>query len=170
VKACNGSKSPFTHFIKILSNYALLLLISWADWKWVPLRVHIIFGKEKYRQGQGLKNIGHFQALVFVCHLESRMPRPFLHRCFVLEQKKECRDSINLLLFRMISKRKFLKLNYKRKWRYFSTRVSRYPFFIRFQRYRTAALFMSLYILSSFWKLIVPFRYMSCWSASYPDT
>jgi hypothetical protein len=64
-----------------------------------------IFGKEKYLEGQSLQNIGHFQALVFVFHLESRVPKPFVHRCLCLVAQKWMARLHNLLLFRIIYKK-----------------------------------------------------------------
>lgn len=102
-----------------------------------------ILGKEKYLEEQVLPNIGHFQEVVFVCHLESSVPKPFVHQCLPWSTKMNA-TSPQTFSFSGWFLTKFLKI-IKPKGDISPQGSSRYPHFIRFALYRTAALFMSLY-------------------------
>jgi hypothetical protein len=63
-----------------------------------------VSGKEKYREGQGRENIGHFKALIFV--FSARMWRTETIRvpvlCLEAEKKRKPRLHKLALFFRMI--------------------------------------------------------------------
>jgi hypothetical protein len=81
-----------------------------------------IFGKEKYLEEQGLQNIEHFQVLVFVCHLESSVPKQFVHQCLSWSTKMNGATPQTCFFSERFLK-KIIKLSYKTKRRYFPTRI-----------------------------------------------
>lgn len=77
-----------------------------------------IFGKKKCLEGQGLQNIGHFQAFLFVCLLESSAQKQFVHRCLSWSTKMNAATPQTCFFSEWFLK-KIFKLNYKAKRRYF---------------------------------------------------